>query len=301
MKVIIPIAGHGTRLLPHTKYLQKCLLPVAGKPVIDHILEPLIKQGINDIILITGHLENQVKKYVTKFDAKFKFVRQPEALGLGHAVNLGLENSEEPVLIQLGDVIYDINFSEFCQSETHTIAVDIVPDPERFGIVEVEKDKILRVLEKPKNPPSNLAIIGLYYIKKQRSLLKSLQFLVENNITTNNEIQLADAFQRMIDSGEKIVHRRIASWYDCGIPDTFLSTNSALLVRSGKILDGSTIIEPVAIGKNCHITNSTIGPNVTVMSGAIIKDSLIKDSIVLWNARVIHRTIDHTIIEEGRL
>lgn len=300
MKVIIPIAGHGTRLLPHTKNRQKCLLPVAGKPVIDHILEPLIKQGFNDIVLITGHLENQVKKYVTKFDAKFKFIRQPVALGLGHAINLGLENSEEPVLIQLGDVIYDINFSEFCQSETHTIAVDVVPDPERFGIVEVEKDEIIRVLEKPKNPPSNLGIIGLYYIKNQRSLLKSIQFLVEHNITTNNEIQLADAFQRMIDSGEKIVNRRIASWYDCGIPDTFLSTNSALLVRSGKILDGSTIIEPVAIGENCHITNSTIGPNVTVMSGAIIKDSIVVDSIVLWNARIICRTINHTIIEEGR-
>ncbi len=299
MKVIIPVAGFGTRLRPHTEKRQKCLLPVAGKPVIDHIVEPLISQGFDEIVLITGHLDDQIKRYVRRFDAKFTFSRQEEQLGLGHAVFQGLSPVDEPVLIQLGDVIYDLNLSEFCSSLNHKIAVDEVPDPERFGVVEIDGDRIVRVIEKPKIPPSNLAIVGLYYMTSQKVLYDAILHLMENEITTNSEIQLADAFEWMIGEGEIFNHSRVPRWYDCGIPETFLTTNQALLEPSGLQLDGVEIREPVSIGADCLIENSTIGPNVTIMDGATILNSQVEDSIVLWNANIENEYVKHAIIPEG--
>ena len=297
MKVIIPIAGRGTRLLPYTEARQKCLLPVAGKSVIDFILEPLIEQGFDQITLITGYLEDQVKAYVKKFDASFTFVHQPEILGLGHAVYQGLENVENPVLIQLGDVIYQHDFFHFCNSDYHRIAVDEVPDPQRFGIVEVEGDRIIRVLEKPEHPPSNLAIAGLYYLDNQKVLWEAITYLIEHNLTTKGEIQLADAFQRMIEVGETILTENVPRWFDCGIPETFLSTNRALLTPSNISIDGSTLIEPVSIGSGCQIKNSTIGPNVTVMDRCVINSSTISDAIIFWNSNIKNVTIDHALVE----
>lgn len=299
MKVIIPVAGFGTRLRPYTERRQKCLLPVAGKPVLDHIIEPLIDQGFDEIILVTGHLEDQIKKHVEKFDAEFKFARQEKQLGLGHAVFQGLEPENEPVLIQLGDVIYDLNMGEFCNSPQHQIAVDEVPDPERFGVVEIEGDYITRVIEKPKFPTTNLGIIGLYYLTNQKALYDAILHMIESDIKTNNEIQLADAFEWMIGMGEVFKHTRVPRWYDCGIPETFLSTNRALLEPSGFQWEGSTIREPVFIGANCHLESSVIGPNVTIMPGSSITNSTLEDTIVLWNAKIKNETLKHLIYPEG--
>ena len=295
MKAIIPVAGFGTRLRPHTEIRQKCLLPVAGKPVLDHIIEPLISQGFDEIVLITGHLEDQIKKYVRRFDAEFTFARQDEQRGLGHAIFQGLEPSDDPVLIQLGDVIYNLDLTEFCQSSTHKIAVDEVPDPERFGVVEIDKERITRVVEKPKNPHSNLAIVGLYFMTNQKVLYDAILQLMENEITTNSEIQLADAFEWMIGKGEVFQHTKVSKWFDCGIPETFLSTNKALLKPSGLQLDGVVINEPVSIGTDCRIESSVIGPNVTIMDGVTILNSQVEDSIVLWNAKVENEDVEHEI------
>ena len=299
MKVIIPVAGHGTRLRPHTDKRQKCLLPVAGKPVIDHILEPLIEQGFDEIVLVTGYLEEQLKAHVSKYDAQFTFAFQQEPLGLGHAVFQGLEESDAPALIQLGDVIYDLDFQQFCRPDNHRIAVNEVPDPERFGIVEVEGDRIVNVLEKPDNPPSNLAIIGLYFLSSQRPLWNVLKNLIDNEITTRGEIQLTDALQLMVENSETVTAEHIPKWHDCGVPETFLEANRALLKPSGKTIDGSTLVEPVYIGENCEIVNSTVGPNVTVMDGAKISNSHISESIVLWNANIKGQTVENQLIEEG--
>ena len=298
MKVIIPVAGQGTRLLPHTKKRQKCLLPVAGKRLLDHILEPLIQQGFDPIVLVTGYLEEQIREYVPKFEAHFSFVTQRDRLGLGHAVFQGLENENEPVMIQLGDVIYLHDFSQFCDSQYHKIAVDRVPDPERFGIVELEGDRIVKVLEKPARPPSDLAIVGLYYVSSQKMLWEAIRYLMDNNIVTKGEIQLADAFQRMVDKGETIRTEVVSQWFDCGIPETFLSTNQALLTDSGVAIAGSTIIEPVSIGSACNVENSTIGPHVTIMDGCHIVDSEISDAIVLWDSTIRGASIHHAIVEK---
>lgn len=293
------MAGLGTRLLPHTKKRQKCLLPVAGKPVIDHILEPLVGQGFDPIVLITGHLEEQIRAHVKKYAAQFEFVRQPEPLGLGHAIFLGLEKSDEPAMIQLGDVIYHLDFSEFCHSSGHRLAVDTVPDPQRFGVVETDGSRVVKLYEKPEHPPSNLAVIGLYYLSNQRVLWEAIDYLMAGHIISRGEVQVTDALDRMVSEGEIVNCTRVSDWFDCGIPETFLTSNRRLLAPSGFHIEGSEIVEPVSIGKDCEIVNSTVGPHVTLMDGCHISDSTISDAIVLWNAQLDGSSVEHAIVEEG--
>ena len=202
MKAIIPVAGHGTRLEPHTLICQKCLLPVAGKPVLEHILDRLTETNVIDITLIIGHLGKQVREYCNTYTkAKFTFVEQKERLGLGHAVYQGLDQSEEPVVIVLGDSILELDYKKLLCSTHSTLGVDRVPDPQRFGIVKLDRDRIISVEEKPENPPSNLALIGIYYIVSQKELAGGVEYLVNNAIRTKNEYQLTDAFGVMIERG----------------------------------------------------------------------------------------------------
>ena len=299
MKIIIPVAGRGTRLKPHTEKRQKCLLPVAGKPVLDHILEPLIIQGFDDIVLVCGHLDQQLRDYVKKFNAQISFVFQDKPLGLGHAVFQGLKSNEDPALIQLGDVIYDIDFRAFCRKGNHRIAINQVPDPERFGVVKIKNNQVVEVIEKPKNPPTNFAMVGLYFFSKQRPLWEAIKYLIDNEITSDSEIQLADALNLMVKSGENINVEYCNHWYDCGVPETLLSTNRELLKPSGENIVGSNILEPVYFGENTKIVNSTIGPNVTIMDDVTITNSIISDSIVLWKAKIDGKNLNGSIIEEG--
>ena len=163
MKAIIPVAGYGTRLEPHTLKLQKCLLPVGGKPVLGHILDRIINVGVTEITLIIGHLGYQVKEFCLSYEnVSFTFFEQTDRLGLGHAVYQGLDKSDNPVLIVLGDAILDLDYDNLIISQSSAIGVSPVPDPERFGIVELDKNQIVKFCEKPKNPISNLALIGIY-------------------------------------------------------------------------------------------------------------------------------------------
>ena len=183
MKAIIPVAGHGTRLEPHTFKCQKCLLPVAGKPVLSHILDRLTRAGVTDITLIIGHLGSQVREYCKTYSkAEFTFIEQTERLGLGHAVYQGLEHSEEPVLIVLGDSILELDYNKLLSSTYSTLGVDQVLDPKRFGIVEQDGGRIISVVEKPKNPLSNLALIGIYYISSQKELAQGVEYLIKNDM-----------------------------------------------------------------------------------------------------------------------
>ena len=205
MKAIIPVAGHGTRLEPHTVKLQKCLLPVAGKPVMEHILDRLTEAGVTNITLIIGHLGKQVREYCNTYTkAKFTFVEQKEQLGLGHAVYQGVDQSEEPVLIVLGDSILELDYDKLLSSTNSTIGVYRVPDPHRFGIIELDGDRIINVVEKPDNPPCSLAMIGIYYISSQKELFEGVEYLIKNDIRTKNEYQLTDAYRVFIVSGHII-------------------------------------------------------------------------------------------------
>ncbi len=301
MRAIIPAAGIGTRLRPHTYTLPKVLLNVAGKPIIGHIVESLIKCGITELTAIIGYQGEKVSEYLSNnFDIPTKYVVQEKRKGLGHAIGMGLEDTDEPALILLGDTIFDVDFSEILGLEETAIGVTEVEDPQRFGIVEVEGSVVTRLVEKPDEPPSNLAIAGLYKINSQRRLKEAIDEIIEKNITTKGEYQLTDALQVLIDHGEKIVISPVNKWYDCGKKETLLETNRHLLKmkQNGKEIAGCTIISPVYIGKDCDIQDSVIGPYATIDDGAVIHHSIVRDAIVGPRAQLLGCNLEYSLIGE---
>jgi len=289
MKAIIPVAGYGTRLMPHTKRYQKTLLPIAGKPALDFILEPLFNSGINEIVFIVGHLKEQVIDHMKKYDGKFSFIEQKERLGLGHAVLIGLANTFEPVLVQLGDTIFNVDYDEFYSSTDNVIGVIEVDDPSRFGVVELKDEEVVNFYEKHPNPPSNLAISGLYYFNNEGELKSAIKELIKRDIRTNNEYQITDALQIMVKQGESFRVFPTPNYLDVGVPEAILYSNRKLLISNHNEFPTSKIIEPVFIGENCQIKNSIIGPYVTIMNNCAITNSKIEDSIILENSRISNK------------
>ena len=287
MKAIIPVAGHGTRLEPHSNYTQKCLLPVAGKPILAHILDKISNVGVDEVVLIIGHHGDHVKVFCETYSNQmnFTFIEQKEQLGLGHAIGLGLIDIDEPVLVILGDSIFELDYLKFVSSTINSIGVFEVPDPERFGIVEIDGAHITRFSEKPKNPKSNLAIGGIYWITSQRKLTKALNYLYENKMQTKNEYQLTDALQKMLSQGEFFSAHTIDTCLDCGIPETLLSTNKELLTRN--IIHKSAIVENSNLSKatimeNCTIIDTKL-ENIIMLPGATVKNCKLKDRIIGYN------------------
>ncbi|MBC8311369.1 MAG: NTP transferase domain-containing protein [Candidatus Marinimicrobia bacterium] len=287
MKAIIPVAGHGTRLEPHSNFTQKCLLPVAGKPILAHILDRITNVGIDEVVLIIGHHGDHVKEFCKTYSESmnFTFVEQKEQLGLGHAVGLGLMDVDEPVLVILGDSIFELDYSNFVSSSVNSIGVFEVPDPERFGIVETDGSHITQFVEKPEDPKSNLAIGGIYWISSQQKLINSLNHLYVNKIQTKNEYQLTDALQQMLYTGETFSTTMIDNCLDCGIPETLLSTNRELLkdnsIHKTATVENS-ILNKVTIMENCTIVGAEL-ENVIILSGATVKNCKLKDEIIGYN------------------
>ncbi len=295
MKAIIPVAGYGTRMRPHTDHVQKALIPVGGKPALAHIVEPLFAAGINKITFIIGHLGHQIVDFMKQYDGQFQYIEQKEMLGLGHAVLQGLVEENEEVLLQLGDNFFNTNINDFLHSPTNRIALAKVDDPRRFGVVELDNNHIIAFHEKPDNPPSNFAISGLYFFKNQISLKNAIETLIEQNITTKNEYQITDAFKIMLDQGETFEPWE-CGWMDTGVPDTLLQTNSELLNRFGNQEKSDFITPPVYIGENVTITNSKIGPNVTIMDNSNIINCTISDSVVLKNSNLSEKKLSHCVV-----
>ncbi len=286
MKAIIPVAGHGTRLEPYTLKLQKCLLPVGGKPVLEHLLDRITLVGVTDVNLVIGHLGEQVEDFCSSYtNANFTFVEQKDRLGLGHAVYQGLDDLDEPVLIVLGDAILELDYKKLLKSQYSTIGVAPVPDPERFGIVEIENNRITKFWEKPDNPPSNLAISGIYYISSQKELMAGIEYLIENNIRTKNEYQLTDAFTVMLNNNHVFNALEIDACLDCGIPETMVSTNQILLERIG-----TNSIHPTSDIKDSSLNYCTISENCQ------IENSQLENVIVLRGGKVINQKIKNTIV-----
>ncbi len=301
MRAIIPAAGIGTRLRPHTHTLPKVLMNVAGKPILGHIVDSLVESGIDELTVIIGYQGEKVRRYLNShFSLPIRYVVQEERKGLGHAVGMGLDDAETPALIILGDTIFDADFSDILQAEENTIAVKEVEDPRRFGVVEMESGKVIRLVEKPSDPPSNLAIVGLYKMNNQRALKTAIDDTVAQDITTKGEYQLTDALQLMIEDGTEITVSRIKGWYDCGKKETLLATNRYLLEQMDKAyeIEGSTIIPPVYIGESCQIARSIIGPHTTLDDGTVVENCIVRDSIVGPNTRLVDSNIHLSLIGE---
>jgi glucose-1-phosphate thymidylyltransferase len=299
MKAIIPVAGVGTRLRPHTYTLPKVLLNVAGKPILGHILDALQAHEIDEATIIVGYMGDLVEEYVRKHHTlKVNFIYQEERLGLGHSIWIARENilGDEPLLIILGDTIFDVDLSLATNSGFSTLGVKSVEDPRRFGVVEMEKGFISRLIEKPENPTTNLALVGLYFINNPTLLVNCLDEMIEKNIRTRDEFQLTDALQMMIDRGEKFTTFPVEGWYDCGKPETLLSTNRYLLdgMSAPTPIDGTVI--PAFISSKAHVERSVIGPYTTVAAGAKVVDSVVKDSIISDGATVTASMLEQSII-----
>ena len=302
MKAIVPAAGIGKRLRPHTLTTPKALFNVAGKPIIGHILDFLIDGGIDDIVVVVGYESSQVERYLhEQYPEGTRTVQQTERKGLGDAVHKALEDNEEPVLIMLGDTIIDIDLKEFLKSSNSSIGVREVPNPKAFGIVEMEGRYVRKLVEKPEKPTSNLAIAGIYLIRNQMKLKRSLERLIEQNVTTKGEIQLTDGLQDMLESGERVEVFNINNWYDCGSWDSILKTTKILLDKSGNrvpAVKDSVINEPCYIASTVQLINSIVGPYVTLDEGAIVKNTIISDSVVAKGATLENCSISDSLIGE---
>jgi glucose-1-phosphate thymidylyltransferase len=303
MKVIIPLAGKGTRLRPHTHLTPKPMLKVAGKPVMAYILEDLEKLGnVDQIIYITGHLKEKVEEYVrAEFDFPAVFIEQNVQDGTAGAVALARAHVDQPVLIIFVDTIFDADLSVIKTTDADGIIwVKEVEDYQRFGVVVTDpQGNMTKIVEKPSTPISKRANIGLYYIKNWKLLYEGIDWVLKQP-KNKGEYYLTDAFQYMIDKGAKIRVIDVEGWYDAGKIDTLLETNRAMLekgrARRPAKSDGCTIVDPVYIEDGVTLRRSTIGPNVTLGAGAVVEDSELRDTLVGEKATIIGSVLRNSLI-----
>ncbi len=306
MKAIIPVAGIGTRLRPHTHTQPKALIPIAGKPILAHIIDSLLKEGINEFVFIIGYMGDKIESYIstTYPNIKVDYVIQTTGRGTGHAIYLAKEHIKGcgEILIVLGDTIVDVNLKPVLEADMSMLGVKKVDDPRLFGVAELGPDGyIKRMVEKPTIPKSNLALVGMYKIKESDQLIDALEYNITNKITNQNEYQLTDALMRMVELGVKFKTFDVDNWFDCGKKEILLDTNSILLKRlnydtSKYKFENTIIIPPVFIGDDCRIANSIIGPNVSIGDHAILNYAIVQEGIIGPYAQIEYAILDRSLI-----
>lgn len=306
MKAIIPVAGAGTKLRPHTYTQPKALIPLAGKTVLSIIVDQLHEAGIKEFIFIVGYLGEKIQDYVkAKYpDLTCHFVYQNERYGTGHAIDLTKEIvGTDEVFIVLGDTIAEYDVKEVINSPYSMLGVKKVDDPRNFGVAEIEEDGFIsRVVEKPSIPKSNMALVGIYKIKETDFLFNCLKKIIDKAEALVKEFSLTDALECMIQSGAKFKSFKVQSWFDCGKKETLLESNATLLKKFGGGLadnhhfENTIIIPPVSIGEGCDIRNSVIGPNVTIGENTILNYTIVKESIIGSFSKLFDVVLDDSLI-----
>jgi glucose-1-phosphate thymidylyltransferase len=303
MKVIIPVAGFAKRMRPHTHTKPKPLITVAGRPSVYFILEELKSQDVSEIIFITGHLKDKFEKHMREnYTFKMRFIEQKTINGTAGAIGLAEEFIDEPVLIVFVDTVFEADLSVIKKnpSVSGIIWAKKVEDYKRFGICVLDQQGFMtKMIEKPNEPHSRLANIGMYYVKDYKLLFEGIHHLFDNNLTGQGEYWLTDAFQYMIDHGAKFICPEVNGWYDVGKPETALESNRLLLERHNTPIvesSNSVILQPVNIAKGVKIENSIIGPFVAIEAGSEVTDCIIKDSIICENSRLDSLLIESSII-----
>lgn len=306
MKAIIPVAGAGTKLRPHTYTQPKALIPIAGKTVLSIIVEQLHEAGIHEFVFIVGYLGDKIQDYVKQTfpHIQSSFVNQGERQGLGHAVMLTKEIiAGDEVMIVLGDTICEYDIKQVIQAPRSMLGVKKVDDPRSFGVAEVEDDgSISKVVEKPQIPKSNMALVGIYKIKETSMLFDCLEINFREGVKNRDEYSLTDALECMIEKGAGFQSFKVLNWFDCGNKESLLESNSTLLKKFGTSIspdhrfENVIVVEPVSIGKNCEIKNSIIGPNVAVGDNTVINSSIIKESIIGSYANLFDIVLEESLI-----
>jgi glucose-1-phosphate thymidylyltransferase len=303
MKVIIPLAGKGTRLRPHTHLTPKPMLKVAGKPVMDYVMDDVARLGnVDEVIYITGHLRDKVEEHAREaFALPGRFIEQQVQDGTAGAVALAKPYVDAPVLIIFVDTIFDADLSMIASTDADGIIwTKEVEDYQRFGVVVTDADgHMTRIVEKPKEPISRRANIGLYYIRNWQLLYEGIDHVLKQP-TNQGEYYLTDAFQYMIDRGAKIKVVDVQGWYDAGKIDTLLETNRAMLdkgrARVPAGIDASQLIPPVYIEDGVTITGSVVGPNVSIGKGSVIEHARLSDTIVGTRSRIARCTLANSLV-----
>ncbi len=300
---IVPAAGVGTRLRPQTHTVPKALVNVAGKPILGHILDALQGQGIDRIVVVVGYMGQRIEEYLReRYRGAIEVVHQPERLGLGHAIAVTESVVPSgPVLIVLGDTIVEPDWSAYLKGDEAVLGVKEVDDPRRFGVVEVRGETVLRLVEKPADPPSNLAIVGLYYFPDAAPLHTKLHALMEEGERTKGEFQLTDALQKMLDDGFRMRISTVEGWFDCGKSETLLQTNQHMLrkVPQPTPIPGVTLVPPVFVAPTARIEKSILGPDVSVADGAVIRRAIVRDAIINEGALVEDMLLERSVVGEN--
>jgi glucose-1-phosphate thymidylyltransferase len=314
MKIIVPMAGRGSRLRPHTLTIPKPLIPIAGKPIVHRLVEDIagvIGEEIEEIaFIIHESFGKQVEKdliaIAEKLGSKGTIYYQNEALGTAHAIMCAKESLSGNVVVAYADTLFRADFSLDTTADS-VIWVKQVDDPSAFGVVQLnDKNEIVDFVEKPKDFVSDLAIIGIYYFKSGETLRSELQYLLDNNIVKGGEYQLTDALENMKQKGMRFVPGKVDQWMDCGNKNVTVETNSRMLgflVQDGVNLvsatvknENSNIIQPCFIGENVVLKNATIGPNVSLGDGTVVENSNISNSLIQTHAKIINAHLDNAMI-----
>jgi glucose-1-phosphate thymidylyltransferase len=305
MKAIIPVAGAGTKLRPHSYTQPKALIPLAGKTVLSIIIDQIRSAGINEFVFIVGYLGDKIQDYVkAKYpDLQAHYVHQVDRQGVGHAIKLtrSIVNQEE-VFVVLGDTICEYDVQEVINSPYSMIGVRKVDDPRDFGVAEIEEDGFIdHVVEKPQIPKSNMALVGVYKIKDSEQLFQCLENNIRQGLRSHGEYSLTDALECMIQMGARFQSFKVENWFDCGRKETLLESNALLLKKFAPETDSdqyenTVIISPVSIGAGCKIKNSIIGPNVSIGENTTIDYSIVKSSIIGSFSNLFDIVLDDSVI-----
>lgn len=310
MKIIIPMAGRGSRLRPHTLTTPKPLIPIAGKPIVHRLAEDIHKlssEPIEEIAFVIGDFGEEVEQDLIKIaedlGAKGTIYHQEEPLGTAHAIWMAKESIDGPVVVAFADTLFHANF-ELDTNNDGVVWVKQVENPSAFGVVKLDNyGYITDFVEKPEQFVSDLAIIGIYFFKDGENLKNEIQYLMDNNITTGGEYQLTDALENMRSKGKKFTLGKVDEWMDCGNKSVTVETNSKVLgftkefeVPASARITNSLIIQPCFIGENVVIENSKVGPNVSLGNGTKVISTNIVNSLVQENAVIENAHLTESMI-----
>jgi len=316
MKIIVPMAGIGSRLRPHTLTVPKPLTVIAGKPIVQRLVEDIasvIDEEIDEIAFVIGttakgfptDTEEQLLKIAAKLGAKGSVYVQEEALGTAHAIYCAKESLSGPCVVAYADTLFKADFTLDVNADG-AIWVSKVANPSAFGVVKLEDGIITDFIEKPKEFVSDLAIIGIYYFKDGDKLLEEIQYLIDNDLKENNEYQLTNVLESLKQQGAKFVPGTVSAWMDCGKKDPTVDTNKQTLgfeyaagnnlVAKDVVLENSEIIQPCFIGENVVLKNAKIGPYVSIGANSLVENATIVNSLIQTNVTISNADLDNAMI-----
>ncbi len=307
MKIVIPVAGKGTRLLPLTNEVPKPLISVAGRPVLDHVMDRVANLDVEEVIFITGHLKEQIEEYVSSnYDFPARFVEQKVQDGTAGAINLAQPFVGGDVLIIFVDTVFDADLSVIGKVDADGIIwAKEVEDYQRYGVIVTDDRGYMQsIVEKPSEPISKLANIGLYYIRDSQKMFEGIAKTLSGP-QMKGEWYLTDAFQYMIDNGRKLLTAEVSGWYDCGKVETVIATNRHLLdageARPPEASDGVKVVGPVYVADGVTLADCSIGPNVSVEPNAVVEGCTLVDTLVAGGAQVHDSKLTHCLVGPNAL